>query len=133
MAPEQSIRVLIAKPGLDGHDRGAKVIARALEESGMQVAYTGIRQTPAMIVDAAIEQNADVVGLSILSGAHMELMPLILEGVHERGLENIVVLVGGIIPEDDVQGLVDMGVHSVFGPGTSTRDIIEFINGAVDN
>ena len=99
----------------------------------MQVAYTGIRQTPAMIVDAAIEQNADVVGLSILSGAHMELMPLILEGFHERGLENIVVLVGGIIPEDDVQELVDMGVHSVFGPGTSTRDIIEFINGAVDN
>ena len=123
----RTIRVLVAKPGLDGHDRGAKVIARALRDSGMEVIYTGIRQTPQMIAQAAAQEDVDVLGLSILSGAHRELLPGVMELLHEQGLDNILVVVGGIIPEEDRQPLLDLGISGVFGPGTSTRDIVEFI------
>ena len=121
------IRVLVAKPGLDGHDRGAKVVARALRDAGMEVIYTGIRQTPEMIVEAAVQEDADVVGLSILSGAHLELFPLVTEGLRKKGLDDVLVIAGGIIPEDDIPALQQMGVKGVFGPGTSTQDIIGFI------
>lgn len=121
------IRVLVAKPGLDGHDRGAKVVARALRDAGMEVIYTGIRQTPEMIVEAAVQEDADVVGLSILSGAHLELFPLVTEGLRKKGLDDVLVIAGGIIPEDDMPALQQMGVKGVFGPGTSTQDIIGFI------
>jgi len=121
------IRVLVAKPGLDGHDRGAKVVARALRDAGMEVIYTGIRQTPEMIVEAAVQEDADVVGLSILSGAHLELFPLVTEGLRRKGLDDVLVIAGGIIPEDDIPALQQMGVKGVFGPGTSTQDIIGFI------
>ena len=121
------IRVLLAKPGLDGHDRGAKVVARALRDAGMEVIYTGIRQTPDMIVEAAIQEDADVVGLSILSGAHLELFPPIIEGLRKKGREDILVIAGGIIPEDDIPTLQQMGIKAVFGPGTSTGDIIGFL------
>ena len=121
------MRVLLAKPGLDGHDRGAKVIARALRDAGMEVIYTGIRQTPDMIVETAIQEDADVVGLSILSGAHLELFPPIIEGLRKKGREDILVIAGGIIPEDDIPALQQMGVKAVFGPGTSTGDIIGFL------
>jgi methylmalonyl-CoA mutase C-terminal domain/subunit len=124
---EGRIRVLLAKPGLDGHDRGAKVVARALRDAGMEVIYTGIRQTPEMIVEATIQEDADVVGLSILSGAHLELFPPIIEGLREKGREDIMVIAGGIIPEDDIPALQQMGIKAVFGPGTSTEDIIGFI------
>jgi len=121
------IRVLLAKPGLDGHDRGAKVVARALRDAGMEVIYTGIRQTPEMIVEAAIQEDVDVVGLSILSGAHLELFPLIIEGLRRKGREDVLVIAGGIIPEDDIPTLQQTGIKAVFGPGTSTEDIIRFI------
>jgi methylmalonyl-CoA mutase C-terminal domain/subunit len=121
------IRVLLAKPGLDGHDRGAKVVARALRDAGMEVIYTGIRQTPEMIVEAAIQEDVDVVGLSILSGAHLELFPPIIEGLKKKGREDVLVIAGGIIPEDDIPTLQQMGIKAVFGPGTSTADIISFI------
>jgi methylmalonyl-CoA mutase, C-terminal domain len=121
------IRVLVAKPGLDGHDRGAKVVARALRDAGMEVIYTGIRQTPEMIVEAAVQEDADVVGLSILSGAHLELFPSVTEGLSKKGLDDVLVIAGGIIPEDDIPALQQMGVRGVFGPGTSTQDIIGFI------
>lgn len=121
------IRVLVAKPGLDGHDRGAKVVARALRDAGMEVIYTGIRQTPDMIVEVAIQEDADVVGLSILSGAHLELFPAITEGLRKKGSDDVLVIAGGIIPEDDIPTLQQMGVKGVFGPGTSTEDIIGFI------
>jgi methylmalonyl-CoA mutase C-terminal domain/subunit len=121
------IRVLLAKPGLDGHDRGAKVVARALRDAGMEVIYTGIRQTPEMIVEAAIQEDVDVVGLSILSGAHLGLFPPIIEGLRKKGREDVLVIAGGIIPEDDVPTLQQMGIKAVFGPGTSTEDIISFI------
>ena len=121
------MRVLLAKPGLDGHDRGAKVIARALRDAGMEVIYTGIRQTPDMIVETAIQEDADVVGLSILSGAHLELFPPIIEGLRKKGREDILVIAGGIIPEDDIPALQQMGIKAVFGPGTSTGDIIGFL------
>ena len=121
------IRVLLAKPGLDGHDRGAKVVARALRDAGMEVIYTGIRQTPDMIVEAAIQEDVDVVGLSILSGAHLELFPPIIEGLRKKGREDVLVIAGGIIPEDDIPTLQQMGIKAVFGPGTSTEDIISFI------
>jgi methylmalonyl-CoA mutase C-terminal domain/subunit len=124
---EDRIRVLLAKPGLDGHDRGAKVVARALRDAGMEVIYTGIRQTPDMIVEAAIQEDADVVGLSILSGAHLELLPPIIEGLRGKGREDALVIAGGIIPEDDIPALQQMGVKAIFGPGTSTEDIISFI------
>jgi len=124
---EGRIRVLLAKPGLDGHDRGAKVVARALRDAGMEVIYTGIRQTPDMIVEAAIQEDADVVGLSILSGAHLELFPPIIERLRKKGREDIMVIAGGIIPEDDIPALQQMGIKAVFGPGTSTGDIIGFL------
>lgn len=124
--PEQ-LRILIAKPGLDGHDRGAKVVARALRDAGMEVIYTGLRQTPAMIVDAALQEDVDAVGLSILSGAHMTLVPRVLERLQESGLEHVDVFVGGIIPEEDGQTLRKLGVAGVFGPGSSTQAIADVI------
>ncbi len=122
-----TIRVLVAKPGLDGHDRGAKVIARALRDAGMEVIYTGIRQTPEMIAEASLQEDVDVIAISILSGAHMELLPLIIDELKARGIEDRLVLAGGIIPEDDIAPLKKMGVGEVFGPGTSTTDIIDYI------
>jgi len=124
---ERRIRVLMAKPGLDGHERGARVVARALRDAGMEVVYTGIRQTPEMIVEAALQEDVDVVGLSILSGAHMALCPRIMELLRAQGMDDVVVLVGGIIPDEDVAPLHEMGVRGVFGPGTRTADIAEFI------
>ena len=120
-------RVLVAKPGLDGHDRGAKVIARALRDAGMEVIYTGIRQTPQMIVQAAAQEDVDVLGLSILSGAHMEILPEVVDLLEEQGMKDVVVVVGGIIPESDRQPLMDLGITGVFGPGTSTKEIVDFI------
>ncbi|MFL2755859.1 MAG: cobalamin B12-binding domain-containing protein [Dehalococcoidia bacterium] len=125
--PAKTIKVLIAKPGLDGHDRGAKVVARALRESGMVVTYTGIRQTPEMIVEQAVKEDVDILGISILSGAHNELFPKIIEGLRERGLENVMIIAGGIIPESDRAKMKDMGVSEVFGPGATSDDIISFI------
>ena len=127
----RAIKVLVAKPGLDGHDRGAKIIVRALREAGMEVIYTGIRQTPEDIVAIALEEAVDVIGLSILSGAHMELFPRIIEGLHERGMSNAIVVTGGIIPDSDRKSLEKMGVVGIFGPGTSTVEIAEFIDRAV--
>lgn len=127
MSAEGKIRVLVAKPGLDGHDRGAKVVARALRDAGMEVIYTGIRQTPEMIVEAAVQEDVDVVGLSILSGAHLELFPHVMQGLKKKGLDQVLVVAGGIIPEDDRAALLKMGVKAVFGPGTPTTEIVEFI------
>lgn len=129
--PERKIRVLIAKPGLDGHDRGAKIVARALRDAGMEVIYTGIRQTPEMIAEAALQEDVDVVGLSILSGAHMTLVPEVLERLREVGMGHVLVLVGGIIPADDVPRLLEMGVYRVYGPGTPTWQIVEDIRAAL--
>ena len=128
---EQKIRVLIAKPGLDGHDRGAKVVARALRDAGMEVIYTGLRQTPEMIAEAALQEDVQVIGLSILSGAHMALVPRIAELVRANGQTGVILFVGGIIPEEDVPELLKAGVHAVYGPGTSTRTIIEDIRAGV--
>ncbi len=128
---EKKIRVLIAKPGLDGHDRGAKVIARALRDAGMEVIYTGLRQTPAAVAEAALQEDVDVVGLSILSGAHMALVPRVLEEMKQRGIAEVPVFVGGIIPPDDIPELKAMGVVEVFGPGTSTQTVIDFIHQVV--
>jgi methylmalonyl-CoA mutase C-terminal domain/subunit len=125
---ERKIRVLIAKPGLDGHERGARVVARALRDAGMEVVYTGIRQTPEMIVEAALQEDVDVVGLSILSGAHMALCPRIMDLLRAQGMDDVLVLVGGIIPGEDVAPLYEMGVKGIFGPGTNTADIVEFIH-----
>ena len=125
------IRVLVAKPGLDGHDRGAKVVARALRDAGMEVIYTGIRQTSQMIVQAAAQEDVDVVGMSILSGAHMEILPEIISLLKERGMDDVVTVVGGIVPEADRQPLMDLGISGVFGPGTSTSTIVDFIQKAV--
>lgn len=124
---EKKIRVLIAKPGLDGHDRGAKVVARALRDAGMEVIYTGLRQTPDQIVKAAIQEDVDVIGLSILSGAHMVLVPEVLKKLKEKDAEDIKVVVGGIIPEKDEKELLSLGVKAVFTPGTSTQKIVEVI------
>ncbi|HKF52462.1 MAG TPA: cobalamin B12-binding domain-containing protein [Candidatus Acidoferrales bacterium] len=124
---EKKIRVLIAKPGLDGHDRGAKVIARALRDAGMEVIYTGLRQTPEMIASAAVQEDVDVIGLSILSGAHNALCPRLMELLKEKGMSDVTVLIGGIIPEADISGLKKAGIAEVFLPGTSTQDIVEFI------
>ena len=121
------IRVLIAKPGLDGHDRGANVVARALRDAGMEVIYTGIRQSPEMIVETAIREGVDVVGMSILSGAYLELFPIVMEGLKNRGKGDTLVLVGGIISEDDIPAIKQMGIKEVFGPGTPTSDIINYI------
>ena len=128
---DRKIRVLVAKPGLDGHDRGAKVVARALRDAGMEVIYTGIRQTPEMIAEAALQEDVDVVGLSILSGAHMALCPRVVELLRAQDMADVVVLVGGIIPDDDVAPLQALGVKGVFGPGTSTGEIVAFIQGQV--
>jgi methylmalonyl-CoA mutase C-terminal domain/subunit len=128
---DRKIRVLVAKPGLDGHDRGAKVVARALRDAGMEVIYTGIRQTPEMIAEAALQEDVDVVGLSILSGAHMALCPRVVELLQAQDMADVVVLVGGIIPDDDVSPLKALGVKGVFGPGTSTGEIVAFIRGQV--
>ena len=131
MAEEKKIRVLVAKPGLDGHDRGAKVVARALRDFGMEVIYTGLRQTPEMIAQSALQEDVDVVGLSILSGAHLELFPLIVEQLKKRGVGQAIVIAGGIIPEEDHAALNKIGIKGIFGPGTPTKDIAEFIKKAV--
>jgi len=122
---EQKIRVLIAKPGLDGHDRGAKVVARALRDAGMEVIYTGLRQTPEMIAEAALQEDVKVIGLSILSGAHLALVPRVMDLLRANGQKDVQVFVGGIIPEEDVPVLKQAGVHAVYGPGTPTSKIIE--------
>ncbi len=127
---EHKIRVLVAKPGLDGHDRGAKVVARALRDAGMEVIYTGLRQTPEMIAEAALQEDVDVIGLSILSGAHMALMPRVLELVRANGQSNVKVFLGGIVPDDDLPRLMEMGVSGVYGPGASTEDIVRDIKKA---
>ena len=126
------IRVVVAKPGLDGHDRGAKVVARALRDAGMEVIYTGLHQTPEQIVETTVQEDADAVGLSILSGAHMTLLPRVVELLRERGADDVVVFGGGIIPEDDIPELKKLGVAEVFTPGSSTQEIIDFISGAVE-
>lgn len=126
-----SIRVLIAKPGLDGHDRGAKVIARALRDAGMEVIYTGLRQTPEMVVEAALQEDVNVIGLSILSGAHMTLVPRIMELMQANEMSDIKLLVGGILPDEDAVELKKLGVDAVFGPGTNTGDIITYIRSVV--
>lgn len=124
---ERRIRVLVAKPGLDGHDRGAKVIARALRDAGMEVIYTGLRQTPEMIASAALQEDVDAVGISILSGAHKTLCPRIVDLLHQNGMDDTLVLVGGIVPNEDIPDLKAKGVAEVFLPGTSTEDIVKFI------
>ncbi len=128
---DQKIRVLVAKPGLDGHDRGAKVVARALRDAGFEVVYTGIRQTPQMIAEAALHEDVDVVGLSILSGAHLTLCPRVVEKLRAQGQDDVIVLVGGIVPEEDIPKLHEAGIAGVFGPGASTEDIADFIRAAV--
>jgi methylmalonyl-CoA mutase C-terminal domain/subunit len=128
---EKKIRVLVAKPGLDGHDRGAKVVARALRDAGMEVVYTGLRFTPEMVAEAALQEDVDVVGLSILSGAHMALMPRVLELLKANGQEHVKVFIGGIIPDEDVPRLLELGVVGVYGPGTLTEDIIADVRRAV--
>ena len=125
--PERKIRVLVAKPGLDGHDRGAKVIARALRDAGMEVIYTGLRQTPEMIVEAALQEDVDIIGLSILSGAHMALAPRIFELMKAHGMDDVKVMIGGIVPDDDIPQLEKMGVSGVFGPGASMEKIVEHV------
>src|SRR5438270_8204184 len=125
---EKKIRVLIAKPGLDGHDRGAKIIARALRDAGMEVVYTGLRQTPEMIATAAVQEDVDVIGLSILSGAHNTICPQLMRLLNEKGMTEVVVLLGGIIPEADVADLKKSGIAEIFLPGTSTQDIVDFIH-----
>lgn len=127
---EERIRVLIAKPGLDGHDRGAKVVARVLRDAGMEVIYTGLRQTPEMIAESALQEDVDVIGLSILSGAHMDLFPAIIDRLKEKELKSMVVA-GGTIPEEDVPTLQQLGIKAVFGPGTSSTEIIDYIRSAV--
>ena len=129
MTQERKIRVLVAKPGLDGHDRGAKVVARALRDAGMEVIYTGIRQTPEMIAEAALQEDVDVVGLSILSGAHLELFPRVVGELDKRGItpDDVLLFAGGIIPDEDVPELKRIGFRGIFGPGTSTQDIIDYV------
>lgn len=130
---DKPIRVLVAKPGLDGHDRGAKVIARALRDAGMEVIYTGLRQTPEQIVAAAIQEDVDVVAMSILSGAHNHLFPKVVNLLKEQNALDILVIGGGVIPEDDIPGLKEAGIKEIFTPGTPTTDVIEFIKGNVIN
>ena len=130
---QQKIRVVVAKPGLDGHDRGAKIIARALRDAGMEVIYTGLHQTPEQIVETVIQEDADAVGLSILSGAHMTLVPRVVALLREQGAGDVLVTVGGTIPADDIPELEQLGVSAVFTPGAPTQDIIDFITGAVQD
>lgn len=132
MADERRIRVLVAKPGLDGHDRGAKVIARALRDSGMEVIYTGIRQTPQMIVEAAIQEDVDAILMSILSGAHMAIFPKVMELLRENGVDDVLVMAGGILPDEDLPAIEAMGVKGNFGPGTPLSTIIEYVRANVD-
>jgi methylmalonyl-CoA mutase C-terminal domain/subunit len=127
MAEERKLKVIIAKPGLDGHDRGAKVVARALRDAGFEVVYTGIRQTPEMIAETALQEDADVIGLSILSGAHLELFPRVVDELKKRGMDDVVLFGGGIIPKDDIPQLEKLGFKGIFGPGSSTLDIIEWV------
>ncbi len=129
---EKKIRILIAKPGLDGHDRGAKVIARALRDDGMEVIYTGLRQTPEMIAEAALQEDVDAVGLSILSGAHNALVPQVIEKLRANGQNNVFVFLGGIIPEADIPRLLEAGVTKVYGPGTNTQTVCADIHKAID-
>jgi methylmalonyl-CoA mutase, C-terminal domain len=128
---ERKIRVVVAKPGLDGHDRGAKIIARALRDAGMEVIYTGLHQTPEQIVETVIQEDADAVGLSILSGAHMTLVPRVVELLHAQDVTDVIVTVGGTIPADDIPELKALGVAEVFTPGTPTQDIVAFVRGSV--
>ena len=127
MTAERKIRVLIAKPGLDSHDRGAKIVARALRDAGMEVIYTGLRQTPEQIVETALQEDVDVIGLSILSGAHMTLFPRIMELLKEKGMDDVLVFAGGIIPQEDVPALKKIGIKEVFGPGTPTSVLVKFV------
>jgi methylmalonyl-CoA mutase C-terminal domain/subunit len=127
----RKIRVVVAKPGLDGHDRGAKIIARALRDAGMEVIYTGLHQTPEQIAETVLQEDADAVGLSILSGAHMTLVPRVVKLLKEQGADDVVVTVGGTIPADDIPELKELGVAEVFTPGSSTQEIVDFIRGAV--
>jgi methylmalonyl-CoA mutase C-terminal domain/subunit len=132
MPVKPRIRVVVAKPGLDGHDRGAKIIARAMRDAGMEVIYTGLHQTPEQIVETVIQEDADAVGLSILSGAHMTLVPRVVELLHEQGVEDVLVTVGGTIPAEDIEPLKRLGVSEVFTPGATTETIIEFIQRSCD-
>ena len=130
-ANEKKIRIVVAKPGLDGHDRGAKIIARALRDAGMEVIYTGLHQTPEQIAATVVQEDADAVGLSILSGAHMTLVPRVVELLREQGASEVVVTVGGTIPADDIPQLRELGVAAIFTPGSSTDEIVDFVRGAV--
>ncbi|MFH1487009.1 MAG: cobalamin B12-binding domain-containing protein [Chloroflexota bacterium] len=127
MPDDAKRRILVAKPGLDGHDRGAKVVARALRDAGFEVIYTGIRQTPEMIVEAALQEDVDAIGMSILSGAHTELFPRVMKQLKEKGMDDVVVFAGGIIPEDDFPALNEIGIKGVFVPGASIKDIVDFV------
>ncbi len=127
MQSERKIRILIAKPGLDSHDRGAKIVARALRDAGMEVIYTGLRQTPEQIVETALQEDVDIIGLSILSGAHKVLFPRIMELVEQKGLTDVMVFAGGIIPEEDVPEMKKLGIKEIFGPGTPTEKIVQFV------
>jgi methylmalonyl-CoA mutase C-terminal domain/subunit len=129
MADEKRIRVLVAKPGLDGHDRGAKVIVRALRDAGMEVIYTGLRQTPEQIINAVVQEDVDALLLSILSGAHNYIFPRIMEGLKEKGVSDILVVGGGVIPNEDIPSLKAIGIAEIFGPGTSTQNIIDYVKG----
>lgn len=131
MAQEKKIRILVAKPGLDGHDRGAKVVARALRDAGFEVIYTGLHQTPEMIVETAIQEDVNAIGLSILSGAHNHLFPAVLDLLKQKGASDIVVFGGGIIPQEDAASLKARGVREIFTPGTNTKDIVKFVNESV--
>ena len=126
MAEDRKLKIIIAKPGLDGHDRGAKVVARALRDAGYEVVYTGIRQTPEMIAETALQEDADMVGLSILSGAHLELFPRIIDELQKRDMADVILFAGGIIPDEDREQLARMGFKGIFGPGSSTLDIVEW-------
>ena len=129
MTTERKIRVLIAKPGLDSHDRGAKIVARALRDAGMEIIYTGLRQTPEQIVETALQEDVDVIGLSILSGAHTTLFPKIMKLLKEKGMDDVLVFAGGIIPQEDVPALKKIGIKEIFGPGTPTSVLVEFVQG----
>ena len=130
---DRKIRILIAKPGLDGHDRGAKVIARALRDAGMEVIYTGLRQTPEMVVESALQEDVNAIGLSILSGAHMTLVPRVIELLKANGLDDVLVFAGGIIPDEDIPALEALGVRGVFGPGANTDDVVRLIRDQVES